>query len=201
MTSIACDIVLLPSPQLASLAYKTSARLKDKNTFFTLKEGEYYAHASLYMVQLDVDSIEKVEQALRMVASKLKPLRVTAKEFHQEWGYFDVEYYRNETIDNIQNQVVQLINPLRDGLREKDQERIKTATGVELENLQKYGYRSIGSEFAPHITFTRFIDSATKPNVGSDLREFDGEFVSIGLFEMGDNGTCVRKILEIPLGN
>ncbi|MEP7204889.1 MAG: DUF1045 domain-containing protein [Candidatus Saccharibacteria bacterium] len=200
MTSIAFDIVLRPSSKLADLAYAVSANLKDKHTYFALKEGKYYVHASLYMVQLDIDRIESVKKLLQELARTTKSVKLIAKEFHQEGGYFDVEYERNEIIDGIQNRIIGLINPLRDGLRKKDEERIKTATGMELENLQKYGYRSIGSEFAPHITFTRFVEVGTKQNINNDLREFDGDFTSIGLFEMGDNGTCVRKLLEIPLG-
>ena len=200
MDSIPCDVVLLPSPSIAMLAYATSEGLKSQETLFTLKEGEYYPHVSLYMVQLSLDSIEAVRIALERIAQSTPRLKLTPKEFHQELGYFDVEYKRNEIIDSIQNKVLEEINPIRDGLRKNDQERIKTATGVELINLQNYGYRSVGSEFAPHLTLTRFKDEHTKKTVSADLSLFDGEFVSVGLFEIGNNGTCVRKIFEIPLG-
>ena len=199
MDSIPCDIVLLPSPLITKIAYAASEGLKDQNTLFTLKEDEYYPHVSLYMVQLSLGSIENVGVALKKIAQSTSPINLTAKEFHQELGYFDVEYMRNEIIDGVQNKVLEAINPLRDGLRKNDEERLKTSTGIELDNLQKYGYRSVGSKFSPHLTLTRFIEEDTKSSVSADLDKFDGIFVSIGLFEMGDNGTCVRKILEIPL--
>jgi hypothetical protein len=51
------------------------------------------------------------------------------------------------------------------------------------------------------MTFTRFtngkaIDVSNLPKPD----EFSGSFIKLGLFEMGDNGTCVRKIAEFALG-
>lgn len=199
MSSIPCDIVLLPSEKLANLARATSKQLAPYGTYFTLKDGEYFAHMSLYMVQLDIDTLPHITSVLGDFANTTSPIHLTAKNFHQENRYMDIEYERNETIDGIQNTILELINPLRSGLRKKDEARIATSTGIELENLQKYGYRSVGSKFAPHITLTRFLDETPQPTIDTNPREFDGEFSAIGLFEMGDNGTCVRKIAEIPL--
>lgn len=200
MTSIPCDIVLRPSSAIKDLAIKTSGELSDYGTLFTLKEGEYFPHVSLYMVQLNLDTIDNIQNALEKIARSTGPISLTAKDFHQENGYIDIEYERNQIIDDLQNTVLDAINPLRDGLRKKDEERIKTSTGVELENLQKYGYRSVGSKFAPHVTLTRFTDPGTKPTIQTAAQKFDGEFASIAVFEMGDNGTCVRQLFEIPLG-
>jgi len=98
--------------------------------------------------------------------------------------------------------VISAINPIRDGLRENDKARLMSATGELRENLEKYGYRGVGELFRPHMTFTRFangraIDVSSLP----DSHEFSGEFLTLGLFEMGDNGTCVRKIAEYKLGD
>ena len=61
--------------------------------------------------------------------------------------------------------------------------------------------RSVGEMFAPHLTITRFtdrkdIDLTTLPNVS----ELSATFSKIGIFEMGENGTCIRKIAEFKLG-
>lgn len=199
MTSVACDIVLLPSKKITDDAIVASKQLENYKTHFTLKYGEYYPHTSLYMVQLDTENFDAVRKILTKIANETKVVDLVAKRFHQDLGFVDVEYRRDKIIDNLQDKVVTTINPIRDGLRKKDAERIKTATGIELENLEKYGYRSVGSEFAPHITLTRLIDTNEVANIPSDLHTFDGEFRAIGLFEMGDNGTCIKKIFEVPL--
>lgn len=111
-----------------------------------------------------------------------------------------MEYARNEQTDSLQQQVITTLNPMRDSMREKDKTRMLEASGLALENFQNYGYKYVGELFRPHITFTRF--SEIQPEAESllpELTTFDGLFTKLGLFEMGDNGTCVRKIVEFDL--
>lgn len=200
MSSIPCDIVMIPDTNIADAVTALSQQFSVSDTYFTLQEGSYFPHASLYMVQIDTDRLEEISAKLIDIANNASKISLEPKEYHQEWGYLDIEYHRELASDLLQMQVVNAINPLRDGLRDKDKERLKTATGKELENIEKYGYRSIGELFAPHITITRFtnredIDLTLLPNV----HNFPATFSKIGIFEMGDNGTCVRKIAEFPL--
>lgn len=202
MSSIACDIVMIPDEDIASHIISLSQTLRDKDTYFTLKEGEYYPHASLYMVQLDMDKLDEISERLSDIAQHTQRITLKPKEYHQEWGYIDVEYEREALSDKLQMQVVTAINPLRDGLRAKDKERLESAVGKERENIEKYGYRGVGEFFAPHITITRFksrqdIDTIMLP----DVHEMVAKFSKIGIFEMGDNGTCIRKITEFDLGS
>jgi 2'-5' RNA ligase len=86
-------------------------------------------------------------------------------------------------------------------MRESDIRKMQDATGIKLENLQKYGYPAVGKLFRPHITLTRLKEHNPKvlevlpPKVDT----FSGILDSIGLFEMGENGTCIRKIAQFPL--
>jgi len=199
--SLPCDIVILPEETISAEAMRLSDNLKQHGTYFTLKDGEYYPHASLYMTQLKVSDLDRVCEILADIASKTPSLAMNAREYHQEAGYIDVEYERFTLVDELQMTVVNAINPIRDGMREKDKARLLTSTGLEHDNVERYGYRSIGELFAPHLTLTRFtqnepISTGSLPN----LNTFSGKFVKLGLFEMGDNGTCVRKIAEFKLG-
>jgi len=192
---------MLPDSDIADQIISLSQQLQDKGTYFTLKPGEYYPHASLYMVQLDMDKIDEISARLSQIAENTPQITLTAKEYHQEFGYIDVEYSREDAVDNLQMEVVNAINPIRDGLRQKDKDRLESAVGKERENIEKYGYRSVGELFAPHITITRFTDS--EPIDTTSLPNLDGfiaTFTKIGVFEMGENGTCVRKIAEFDLG-
>lgn len=200
--SIPCDIVLLPNPELAEKAFKVSEQLKEFGTLYTLKEGQCFPHASLYMTQLKIEDIEKVKELLADIAAATPKIDLTSTRYDQAEGYIDADYQRTELIQKLQMAVVEAINPIRDGMREKDKQRMLTITGQACENLEKYGYRGVGELFRPHISFTRFADG--KPidtSVLPDPNEFSGEFTKLGLFEMGDNGTCVRKIAEFELGD
>ena len=201
MTSIPCDIVMIPDTDVINNAIALSEQLSKNETYFTLKEGEYYPHASLYMLQFDMNRIDEIKERLANVAKNSSGITLNPKEYHQEWGYLDVEYGREPNSDKLQMDVVNALNPIRDGLRQKDIDRLSEAVGLEKENILTYGYRSIGEKFAPHITITRFadrkdIDLTTLPEVST----FKATFSKIGIFEMGENGTCVRKIAEFNLG-
>jgi hypothetical protein len=200
MNSIPCDIVLLPGATVAKQAYSLSAVLELNDTFFTLRDGSFFPHASLYMTQLKLSDLSHVSTLLNNIASNTSQINLVAKEYHQEAGYIDIEYLRTQLVDNLQMKVIETINPMRDDLREKDKLRLQTAVGKERENIEKYGYRSVGELFAPHLTLTRFksVDPIETVNL-PDVRSFDTVFERIGLFEMGDNGTCVRKIAEFNL--
>lgn len=201
MTSLPCDIVILPSDELARVAIAFSERLQQFNTLFTLKEGAYFPHASLYMTQIKVADLDKVKELLSSIAAGIPQLDLIASGYYQAEGYIDPNYTRTKTLDQLQMTVVNAINPIRDGMREKDKARLASTSGKIRENLEKYGYRGVGDLFRPHMTLTRFadgqpIDESSLP----DIHRFDGKFIKLGLFEMGDNGTCVRKIADFKLG-
>ena len=200
MTSIPCNIVLIPDIEIAEKLTFLSEELSAEATYFTLKEGEYYPHASLYMVQLDMDRIEEINNLLSNIAAITPKISSSPKEYHQEWGYIGVEFQRDAAIDKLQMDIVLAINPLRDGLRQKDKDRLADAIGKERENIETYGYRSVGAMFAPHITITRFSDHKDiNLNRLPDVSQFLATFSKIGIFEMGENGTCIRKIAEFGL--
>lgn len=201
MTSIPCDIVILPTTDLARRAIVTSQQFAQQHdTLFTLQEKTFVPHASLYMTQLKVSDLDKVKELLSDIAARTSLLTPTTTGYDQAEGYIDADYERTDELADLQMAVIDAINPIRDGMREKDKARMLTATGEARENLEKYGYRGVGKLFRPHLTLTRFtngepIDTATLP----DSHQFDGQFVELGLFEMGDNGTCARLIATFNL--
>ena len=201
MNSIPCDVVILPDPLLAHKAVSTSQRLQRFDSLFVLEDGKYYPHASLYMLQLKIEDISKVEEQLAMIARSFSQLRLRGSRYDNEMAFIDVEYERAPELIELQNQVIEALNPIRDGLREKDKPRMEAATGLKRENFEKYGYPYVGELFRPHMTLSRLEeDNPDALNILDEPSEFSGSFVGLGLFEMGDNGTCIRKIKEFDLG-
>lgn len=195
-TSLACDIVLLPSADLAQKAIAASKQLEPSGTLFTLSNQGPFPHISLYMTQLKSTDIEDASRRLAAVAASMQAFDLIAESYFQEAGYIDPSYAKTPALENLQMQVIDAINPIRDGMREKDKARLLTAEGVARSNLEQYGYRGVGELFRPHMTLTRFasddpIDVSILPPVGL----FSGQFASLALCEMGNNGTCVRKIV------
>ena len=69
---------------------------------------------------------------------------------------FSVE--KSKELVNLQENIINRLNPIRDGMRKKDKDRLADTSGDMRTNLVEYGYRSIGNSFNPHLTFTRFKD-------------------------------------------
>ena len=200
MNSIPCDVVIRPNPLLADMAIATSQKFQQFDSLFTLEEGKRYPHASLYMLQLKIEDIATVEQLLAEIAAQFSPLQLEAHRYDHTTGFIDVEYAATPELVELQNKVIAALNPIRDGLREKDKPRMEAATGLKRENFEKYGYPYVGELFRPHMTLSRLkADNPDALNILGKPSEFNGAFMKLGLFEMGDNGTCIRKINEFSL--
>lgn len=202
-----CDVVLLPCPEQSRLALQASQALSSQGSLFTLDNHNYYAHASLYMFQMDVEKQASCITALRQIAVRARAQQLAQEGYsYQDSGYYkgyiDIAFLRNAAVDSLQHEVINAFNNLRAGMREKDKAKMTEASGLKLENLKKYGYGSIGELFRPHITLTKFPteiepDLCVLPSAGL----FNGKFDSIGLFEVGANGTCTRKIAKFSLNS
>lgn len=115
---------------------------------------------------------------------------------------FEVAYTKTQAISQLQQQIIEALEPLRSGLRQKDpvghvlKDWLPTTTGETRQNLERWGYDEIGGLFRPHITLTRFkkraqqVDIATLP----PLAEFSGIFTVLALCKMGEHGTCNQLI-------
>lgn len=193
--SIPCDVVILPDPLLANFAVSASHKLQDFDSFFVLKDGKYFPHVSLYMLQLKVDDLPQVEEILSSLARVITPLQLQAYRYDHSMGFIDAEYEKFPELIGLQQDVIKALNPIRDGMRRKDVERMQEAQGLALDNFQNYGYKYVGDLFRPHMTLSRLkSDNPKALDVLGDIRDFSGAFMRLGLFEVGENGTCVRKI-------
>lgn len=200
MKSLSYDAVILPDEKLSEQAILASQRLASLGGTYTLEFDRFFPHISLFMLQLKDKDIDTAISLLNGIANKLDSLNLKSSKFTQSYTYFDVGYERNIQIDSLQQQVIAKLNPIRDGVHDKYKVRMLEATGLELENFQNYGYKYIGELFRPHITLTRFNETqASAESLLPELKTFDGSFTKLGLFEVGDNGTCVRKIVEFDL--
>lgn len=204
MKSIPCDIVLIPDEILTNKALSASKLLSDHDPLFTLEIGKFYPHMSLYMFQLEELDISKVEDVLFKIAGQTHAVSGKATRYYlgegQGVGYVDPEYEASEILQSMQQKLVEAVNPIRAGMRESDIAKMQDATGLKLENLQKYGYPAVGELFRPHITLTRLKEHRAEVlELLPDITTFNGSFVRLGLFEMGSNGTCIRLIKTVDL--
>lgn len=195
----------MPSSELATKTIEASKLTKQYESFFTLEDGKFYPHMSLYMFQLNEGDISRVEEVLANIAKDTATVsaRATTYRLGEGFGvgYVDPEYEITDELSSLQHRVKEAVNPIRAGMRESDVKKMQDAEGLKLVNLQKYGYPAVGDLFRPHITLTRLKEHNPKvlELLPQDVSTFSGVFDRLGLFEMGENGTCIRKIVEFTL--
>jgi hypothetical protein len=195
--SCPCNIVLLPSEDLAEIAIAMSHSLEG-DKLYELGKSTMVPHLSLYMTQLKTADFDRVANILSDIANRTNVFNLHASNYGAAEGYFEVGYERTDALDALQLEVVEAVNPIRDGMRTKDKVRMESASGIAREHFERYGYPNIGELFRPHISFTRFTHDY-HPEVTQDYVTFSGSFTKLALCEMGDNGTCVRLIASFPL--
>ncbi len=198
MQSKSFNIVIYPPSNISKRAIAISRNLKKNGGLFVLDGKKYFPHITIYMTEFPVKNIPKIRKILRGFATKTKSFRTTSLKYRQnEDGYIDVNYRKSKEIMELQKKIISLLNPLREGLlRPKDEAR-KSEFGKEQQrNIMRYGYRSVGKEFFPHLTFTK-LEKFDKPALSKiEKSNFSFDADKIGFFYLGDYGTC-RKLIEI----
>ena len=203
-------IVLLPPQEIDKKSIETSQFLEKFGTDFTLNTTDKISHLSLYMANFTPENLEKAMAALKSIAAAAPPLPLQATAYAHDFdqGMFEIGYEKTENLVALQQKIVESLNPLRLGLRAKDpvghtlSEWIPQLSGEQRENYDAFGYDEIGGLFRPHITFTRFTrrDLEVDTSILPPPEEFSGTFATLALFEMGENGTCVREVAAWKLG-
>jgi 2'-5' RNA ligase len=192
------NIVIYPPTDIAAKAIKISKTFKKKGSSFVLDGKNYFPHITIYMTEFPLKNIPVIKKLLKEFVLGLKSFQITASGYRQNKdGYIDVSYKKTKSIKELQKKLITLLNPLREGrLRSKDKEKMKEYRRSHQKKIKLYGYRSVGAEFYPHLTFTKleqFNESALpKIKEGS----FSFKVNKIGLFYLGEYGTC-RKLIKI----
>lgn len=211
-SSLTYDVVLLPEPLIAKKAITLSNQLaKQYPTRFILHETDAIPHYSIYMAQLDEKGLAKAKEAIKKIADTVAPFTLRATHYWQDIaeGFFEIQYEKTPELIHLQEKIIEKINPLRQGRFLTNyppgytiNELLPHLTGNALYQCKQYGYPEIGEDYRPHMTFTRLQADAENTEIALPSippETFEGVFPFIGLFIMGENGTCVKKIAIFSL--
>lgn len=192
------NIVIYPPKDIFQKATSVSRRLKRKGGLFVLDAKNYFPHITLYMTEFPLKNVLRIRKLLKQLTSEIKPFSIKSLNYRQiEDGYIDVNYRRSKNIRELQKKIIALLNPLRERfIRKKDGARMRELSKAQQKNIKLYGYRSVGSEFYPHLTFTKLEKFDQSALAGIDKLDFSFKVDKIGFFYLGDYGTC-HKLIEI----
>lgn len=181
---------------------RLSRSLKKHGGLFVLNERLYSSHITLYMMELPLENLSAAKHILKEIAASRRSFMLNPLTWNQSRdGYIDVEYRKDKSLSNLQKIVIRRINPLRNGLlREKDIERLKLTSGLEKKNIQTYGFRSVGANFKPHLTLTKLKAYKAEANPRINSRRMSFKAREIGIFYLGEHGSCRKLVAKYRLG-
>jgi len=200
MTYQKYNVALIPSEAVGIQAIEMSQILADQGGVFVLNSTNAYPHVSLYHVPIDPTKEEEVIEVLRETLSQIQSAPLKQIGYRSgEQGFVSVGYEKDEYILGLHRSVLQALAPL--WMREIIETEKEEALSKEQQaSLEQYGWKAAEDLFDPHLTFSRL--AQPNPEIVSELKSQNFSFVSdlVGLFELGEQGTCIRclAIFELP---
>ncbi len=190
------NIAICPPAAISQKAISISKKLKNKGGLFVLNRTNRFPHITLYMTEFPLRNVARVKNLLRQTASKTKPFLIKAVKYRQHKnGYIDISFRKSNRVKRLQERIIKLLNPLRKGLiREKDKAEIQKLGKIQQKNIKLYGYRGAGAEFRPHLTFTKLAKLDKPVFAGVKTQDFSFIVTQLGLFYLGDYGTCRKTV-------
>jgi 2'-5' RNA ligase len=196
MQSKPFNIAIIPPKEITNIAILLSKQLKRKSGRFVLGQKKYVPHITLYMTEFPLSNVVRVRKQLRKLSKQNKPLQLSSLGYRQNTdGFVDMRYRKSPRVKDLQNKIIATLNSLRKGLlRGKDNQRMAEYSKRAKNNVVRFGYRSIGKDYYPHLTLTRLKN--TNRSVITKTRKISLSFTAtkIGLFYLGEHGTCQKKV-------
>jgi hypothetical protein len=199
------DIVIVPPRNINGQAIELSHSLAAWDTYFTLDEAGPFPHISLYQTEFPLDNLEAVKSKLLLYSKHKKSFNIQPVEGtyrKEDKDFVEVQYEPSKELYKLHTEIRELLNPLRNGLmRARDKERLNQVSEIQRENLENWGYRLTGSEFRPHLSLTRLKNPDAMSVSNIQQKDFNFNVGQIGIYDLGEHGTCIRKVATYDLLN
>lgn len=206
MASRSYNIAIIPSAAAADAAIAASRFLEESGSLFMLDGKKIFPHVSLYHVSLPEEVLPEVIQSLEVVFSDAPSFPLTQAAYGAKEGiWVHVCYRKDVPIFSLHQQVLGAVSGYRDreiGQVDDGEIQQRDWEGLSRErqsNLEACGWSEAYDLYLPHMTFGRL----AAPNVGIinilPPHEFSFQAERVGLYELGDNGTCIKLIHEFFL--
>lgn len=191
------NVTLLPDARVTALAVKSSKTLREFGRF--VLDGEMlFPHVSVYMLRIPDSELTNVLERVEDLAYLAKLAELGAQSYTQTRnGYIEVCYFKSEQVSVLQSEIIRSLNRLRYGLiRDKDREKLEQMSSLQKSNVEKFGFKSVGKAYSPHLTLTKLKDTESVISFSQlpDPFKFTLYTPQLAVFKLGEYGTCTELI-------
>ena len=199
------NVILLPDKETSLKAIELSNRSNHLGQTRYLLDGKHnHPHVTLYQSAFPTRNFDKINQSLVAVALQTKPIQIELNKFSSLLEFLFWDAVKSPQLLTLHQVVLQVLNPLRDGLLlPEDEARLELPSVSEAmkASIRLYGYPVAGDLYPPHITITRFNTITEAQNAVSHLPPEPIIFTvsTIALANRGQNGTVNELYIKYPL--
>jgi 2'-5' RNA ligase len=199
------NIAITPSEEIIKYSVEVSNLLAQKGpTYFVLDDKSFLPHISLYYAEFPEENLARIISALQQLAKELNSFTALITGYGDYQDYVGVALKKTEGVQELQHKVIESINPLREGIirgKYQTEEYQSTLAEPQKQNILLFGYPTVGADWDPHLTLTRFKDIHLARKFSEELSwEISQMRIdTLGVYAMGNNGTCIKLLDAIPL--
>jgi 2'-5' RNA ligase len=155
-------------------------------------------HLTIFMGLFPAANLDRIKQNLNSINREFSPFSLTFDHFRiSEEGYVFWEPKPCQKLQKLHEQVVQSLNPLRDGLiREKYMNLLSSYTEIEQQLILKFGFPWVNSLFNPHLTLGKIAPERNGSELNQLLQKYSAPekttLARLKLGTVGENGTVSK---------
>ena len=133
----------------------------------------------------------------------VSPWSFIFSDFQEHFGFLGASFKNTEKIKKVQKEIVEQTTELREGrnIQEANDPTVASWPENHKKIIAEYGFDNLFDFYNPHITITQLPDFEKAKQLAENLTWPFTKFVSnsIGLYELGEFGTCNKLIKEFKL--
>ena len=164
-----------------------------------LNEIDEIPHLTLYMAKYPKKNIAKVLNKLNKILSSIKCFElIFNSKSCQSSGTVFIEAVVTNELYKLHEDLVNILNPLREGLYNEDELKLSGLTKKKKISLINYGMRAVKGDYVPHVSIARINPEQYSQSVLKILPHkisYKTIVEKISFVIRGHDGTC-KKILN-----
>lgn len=197
------NIAILPSEKIIEQAIEMSQKISDEvGSRFVLNSSLLIPHITVYQARYPSENIDKLRNITKILASERELFKITLEKIsvsHETFLFWNCE--ENQLLQDLQNKVVELANPLRKGLIPDSLTDVTGLSEGDRYDVEHFGALLIGPRYEQHITITRLnkeSDTEKAIQALSGYRKIIFKPKGLFLGYLGEHGTVTKIIENFP---
>ncbi|MEI6352922.1 MAG: DUF1045 domain-containing protein [Candidatus Nomurabacteria bacterium] len=197
------SITLIPEEKIENLVLKINEDLSEKFSINKPDSNKEYAHISLYNANFPSHNRLLIENIIEDISKSFSNIELVPEYINSKSRFISIVFHKTEIIENLQNKIIEMLNPLREGLLQSEYtEKTESYSEKELFLVKMYGYPFCKEEFTPHMTLVELNDIEDTSSILKEIvwnKNVSIDKISMRIISKNEIGEKVVKTILFKL--